>query len=400
MRFLTQCRGTSAAGPRGGPRTRPRPSGNRTRARGAAEEAREEESSAEAGAEAEGGRSGGRGRGEGAGGRGNGWSSAGQAWLPRPRQAMSNRPASELKATDAPRGLASTAADRGRLGERELHRSGLARGTRRRNGRRAELQQNLEALDWIFGVEHRPRSLHSLGGADAVLNAATDVVLERIRCAPDWAPTQDEAACALLRGSVGYSCEAADTTVAFCEFSHVALPPDARTSTYVVDLLGAKDCRLLEGWQETMLRSASERAELDQELGSIEPFLESQVALQQGVQALHRRVGPAGLDQFGGQAAEIRLVVLRLEEEWGRSAPCRARRGAPPLCWPRRARPSAARPNHRLGSCYFWEQILGGERRPLSRFFKAAMLHPRRSRDRMRQSSLENGSRDKRTRII
>ena len=149
---------------------------------------------------------------------------------------MSKPPRVGGEATDAPRGLASTTADRGQLGERELHRSGPARGTRRRICRRAELQrrkhETLEGLDWMLGVEHRPRSLDSLGGADAVLNAATDVVLERVRCAPDGAPTQDEAACALLRGSLGFSCEAADTTVAPCEFSHVALP-----SPYVVDLL-------------------------------------------------------------------------------------------------------------------------------------------------------------------
>ena len=51
--------------------------------------------------------------------------------------------------------------------------SGLARSTRRITGRRAELQrrqrETLEALDWMLGVEYRPRSLESLGGADAVL---------------------------------------------------------------------------------------------------------------------------------------------------------------------------------------------------------------------------------------
>ena len=68
----------------------------------------------------------------------------------------------------------------------------LFRGARRRLGRRVDLQrrqhETLEALHWMLGVEHRPRCLDSLGGADAVLMAATDMVLERVRCAPDGAP--------------------------------------------------------------------------------------------------------------------------------------------------------------------------------------------------------------------
>ena len=51
------------------------------------------------------------------------------------------------------------------------------------------------------------------------------------------------------------------------------------------------------------------------------------------------------------------------------------------------ARATFHRPYHRLGNYFFWEHILGGERSPSSRLLKAAMLHPRRSRDRMRQSS-------------
>ena len=69
-----------------------------------------------------------------------------------------------------------------------------------------------------------------------------DVVPERVRCAPDGDPIQDEAACALLRGPVSFSCDAADTTVAPDEFPR---RPAAKM----------------------MMRSANERAELDQELG-------------------------------------------------------------------------------------------------------------------------------------
>ena len=50
-----------------------------------------------------------------------------------------------------------------------------------------------------------------------VSTSRPDVVLERFRCAPDVDPTQDEAACALLRGPVSNSCDAADTTVASYE---------------------------------------------------------------------------------------------------------------------------------------------------------------------------------------
>ena len=79
------------------------------------------------------------------------------------------------------------------------------------------------------------------------------------------------------------------------EFSHVALPPDARAVRAFLDLLGAEDCQLLEGWQETMLRSANERAELDQELGSIERFWDRKLRYNRRSATLYRRVGPAGL---------------------------------------------------------------------------------------------------------
>ena len=72
-------------------------------------------------------------------------------------------------------------------------------------------------------------------------------------------------------------------------------PRDARASPYVVDLLGAEDRQLHEGWQETMLRSASERAELDQELGSIEPFWDRK--LRYNKKEYRRFVGE--LDQRG-----------------------------------------------------------------------------------------------------
>ena len=128
-----------------------------------------------------------------------------------------------------------------------------------------------------------------LGGADAVLNAATDEVLERVRCAPDGSPAQDEAACALLRGLVGCSCEAADTTVAPYEFSHVALPPDALASrTFWTCWLS-----VARGVTKDDAALATDRAELDQELSSIEPFfgVASYVTTRR-VQALHRRIGP------------------------------------------------------------------------------------------------------------
>ena len=54
-------------------------------------------------------------------------------------------------------------------------------------------------------------------------------------------------------------------------------------------------CRLTyEGWQETMLRSANERAELDQELGSMEPFFGTASYVTTRSATRHRRFGPAG----------------------------------------------------------------------------------------------------------
>ena len=68
---------------------------------------------------------------------------------------MSKPPRVGVEATDAPRGLASTAVGRRQLGERELPRSDLASGTRRRIGRRAVSQrrqhETLEALGWMLG---------------------------------------------------------------------------------------------------------------------------------------------------------------------------------------------------------------------------------------------------------
>ena len=110
-----------------------------------------------------------------------------------------------------------------------------------------------------------------------------------------------------------------------------------------------------------MLRSASERSELDQELGSIEPFVDRE---QRHNKKEYRR--------FVDELYQRRMVTQLIASL------------AYTLCWPRRA------------LNLYWE-ILGGERRPSSHLFKAAFLHPRRSRDRMRQSSLKNRSTERRT---
>ena len=77
--------------------------------------------------------------------------------------AMSKPPRVGVEATDAPRGLASTAVRA--AGRTRTASLSLASGARRRIGRRAVLQrrqhETLEALDWMLGVEHRPRSLVS-----------------------------------------------------------------------------------------------------------------------------------------------------------------------------------------------------------------------------------------------
>ena len=100
----------------------------RTRARGAFEEARGEESGAEAGAEAEGSRGGGRGRGEGTGGRGGGGSRR-QAKLcpsaPQGHEQTAPRRKGGPRRTEGsgvnPRGPRTA-------GRQELHRSGLCSG--------------------------------------------------------------------------------------------------------------------------------------------------------------------------------------------------------------------------------------------------------------------------------
>ena len=153
-----------------------------------------------------------------------------------------------VEATDAPRRLASIAADRGQL---ETGSASLRLGQRCaeekwqtcRVATPPACDPRGSRLDTRRGVP--PAKPCFLGGAVAVLNAAFRKVFESVSAERQTGP-QDEAACSLLRNSVGYPCDAADTTVAPYDFSHVALPPDARASPYVVDLLGAEDCQLLE----------------------------------------------------------------------------------------------------------------------------------------------------------
>ena len=156
---------------------------HRTRVRGASEEAREDQSGAEAGAETEGSWCGGRGRVEGLGGRGRGGSRRQAKLGPR-----ANRPASE--------------------GRPPTHRGIWPQPPRTADSWGCAVARGGELADV-------PRC----NAASVSTSCPFRRVLERVRCAPDGAPPQDEAACALLRGSVGYPRDAADTTVAPCEFS-------------------------------------------------------------------------------------------------------------------------------------------------------------------------------------
>ena len=86
-----------------------------------------------------------------------------------------------------------------------------------------------------------------------------------------------------------------------------------------------------------MLRSAHERAELDQELGSTELFWDR-----------YLRYNKKGYRRFINNWTR-RAWSPNCSRAW----PSRS----PPLCWPWGARPSAARPYHLLGNYLFWGQI-------------------------------------------
>ena len=125
---------------------------------------------------------------------------------------------------------------------------------------------------WMLGSARRERPLDGLGRRDGLKERVSHLLQSRVVCAPDGAPSEDEAACALLRGAVDYSTGSADTTVAPYDSDHVSLPPDSKQSPFVGDLLETSGREFLERWQETMVRSPSERAELDARLGQVCPF--------------------------------------------------------------------------------------------------------------------------------
>jgi hypothetical protein len=154
------------------------------------------------------------------------------------------------------------------------NRPGLSRGTRQRRGRAQELDrrqaETISALNWCLGRRSEPRNI------DAPLlwqeREAVAQLVAPVCCKPDTAPSQDEAAKTLLRGRVSYDTRDDFTTAVPYESGSVSLPEDVSNSKDVRELLGAEDRLLIEGWQESMMRSSHELEQLNADYGEIVPF--------------------------------------------------------------------------------------------------------------------------------
>ena len=153
-------------------------------------------------------------------------------------------------------------------------RVGLCRGTRRRRGRAQELSrrqaETISALNWCLGSRSQPRQVEAASQWQE--REAVARLIAPVSCKPDTAPSQEEAAKTLLRGRVSYDTRDDYTTAVPYESGSVSLPEDVSNSKDVRELLDAEDRQLIEGWQESMMRSSRELDQLNNDYGEIVPF--------------------------------------------------------------------------------------------------------------------------------
>ena len=118
------------------------------------------------------------------------------------------------------------------------------------------------AINWLHGVDHRPRLVYSSSGFAAQRTSelhfeAQQPVEEAVLrwpsavCAPDDATSLRE----VLKGRGGYSSSASQANLAPYEYSRVSVPESAHDSPFLEEILDVEDCGLLKGCETRVLRT-------------------------------------------------------------------------------------------------------------------------------------------------
>ncbi|CAK0801028.1 unnamed protein product, partial [Prorocentrum cordatum] len=178
--------------------------------------------------------------------------------------------------------------------------------------------ETVDALHWCLGARTSACSGASEFEMEAVAALVAPVVVK-----PATAPSQEEAAGVLLRGHLSYDAEETHTTVVPYEFGSVSLPEHVHDAADVTAVLDAEDRLIIEGWQQSMMRSPDELRQLNERLGDIKPFWDkklsrNQKAYRQFILDLDRRgmikwttdpIEHAGLLFVGKKDKSLRLII-------------------------------------------------------------------------------------------
>ena len=149
-------------------------------------------------------------------------------------------------------------------------RVGLSRGCRSRVGRRRHFQEDvaecLWALDWNSGLAGQSPCGPPSSVQQEVVERVEAAVERRVP--PPGQPTAEAAGCALLGSRAGYGA-AGEVKLAAFKAGAVALTEDASECPLVETLVRGEARRLLEAWEECMLRPEDDYLDVIQNEGKL-----------------------------------------------------------------------------------------------------------------------------------
>ena len=161
-----------------------------------------------------------------------------------------------------------------RCGEEDKPRSELSRGTRQRVCRRARVvtrtNECIDALNWLAG---------SPNAADPAFSSSVqrDVLAHIgscIREPTEPVPSEEASARALLASRAGYEVSEPGANLAPFKRGSVSLPGETDSAPFATDVLPEKARRMLEGFEEYMLKSSEEYMEVIDHGVPIKPYMD------------------------------------------------------------------------------------------------------------------------------
>ena len=182
--------------------------------------------------------------------------------------------------------------------KRLSHGKSLALGRAERRGVWRDCDLGIDSLNWLSGSARRPLSGRAASATTNRIARLHQEVHEDVEAAAvSWvgggAGISSQAATSkLLRGRSGYAAEPANAGMVPLNPSALSVPGSLAGAPTVLAVLPAGESSLLRGFEQRMLRSREQVAEINQQLGEarhyVDPGLRSRRRYTQFIQKLYR----------------------------------------------------------------------------------------------------------------